>query len=144
MGNSEQTETTSTQKKPIARYEPGELDKTRKNLGEIDKIEAQKMMQRLGGEIGIEKSVQFDPKSMPRKDRVYVSKRVNNGPPNSSSISATTNTQNHKKQTTKIKQLPTLTSKEKNAMEDVLISTSIKTKNNFIISLLNKVLNRED
>ena len=41
-------------KKPVARYEPGELERTRKNLGNIDKEEALKMIKTLGGEIGVE------------------------------------------------------------------------------------------
>ena len=37
-------------KKPAAIYEPGELERTRKNLGNIDKDEALKMIKTLGGE----------------------------------------------------------------------------------------------
>jgi len=37
-------------------YEPGELDKTRTNLGELSREEAKKMREKLGGEIGYEKT----------------------------------------------------------------------------------------
>jgi len=42
-------------KKPPERYSPGELERTRKNLGPISRQEAKKYANRLGGEIGIEK-----------------------------------------------------------------------------------------
>ncbi len=42
--------------KKTARYEPGELEKVRKNLGELDPIESQRMANLLGGEVGVEKS----------------------------------------------------------------------------------------
>ena len=42
-------------KKPQAKYEPGELQKTRENIGDIEREEAEVMMKRLGGEIGVEK-----------------------------------------------------------------------------------------
>ena len=36
-------------KKPQAKYEPGELQKTRENIGDIAREEAEVMMKRLGG-----------------------------------------------------------------------------------------------
>jgi len=41
--------------KPKAVYEPGELGKVRKKLGDIDETEAKRMAQILGGEVGTEK-----------------------------------------------------------------------------------------
>ena len=46
--------------KPKAIYEPGELDKVRKNLGDISPEEAKRVASVLGGEIGIEKTPQYD------------------------------------------------------------------------------------
>jgi hypothetical protein len=46
--------------KPKAIYEPGELDKVRKNLGDISPEEAMRVANVLGGEIGIEKTPQYD------------------------------------------------------------------------------------
>jgi hypothetical protein len=43
-------------KQPKSIYAPGELDKVRQNLGELDKDEAKKMADILGGEIGWERS----------------------------------------------------------------------------------------
>ncbi|MCA1949765.1 MAG: hypothetical protein LDL24_04290 [Treponema sp.] len=42
-------------KKPKAIYEPGELERTRKRLGDLDPEEARAIAEKLGGEIGIEK-----------------------------------------------------------------------------------------
>ena len=53
-------------KKPLYRYEPGELDKTRKNLGFVEAEEAKKMVGVLGGEIGLEKSAPVDEKAIRR------------------------------------------------------------------------------
>ena len=45
--------------KPKAVYEPGELDKTRKNIGEISPEEAMAIAKKLGGKIGVEKTQDF-------------------------------------------------------------------------------------
>ena len=42
--------------RPPARYEPGELDRTRKNLGRLTPEEAKKMTSLLGGDLGVEKA----------------------------------------------------------------------------------------
>lgn len=46
--------------KPKAIYQPGELDKTRRNLGNIDPQEAMRVASILGGEIGVEKEPQYE------------------------------------------------------------------------------------
>ena len=43
-------------KRPKAVYEPGELDRVRGKLGNIDQAEAKRMVQLLGGEVGTEKN----------------------------------------------------------------------------------------
>ncbi|AEJ20924.1 hypothetical protein [Gracilinema caldarium] len=43
-------------KRPKAIYEPGELEQTRQRLGDLDPEEARAIAEKLGGEIGIEKS----------------------------------------------------------------------------------------
>jgi hypothetical protein len=48
-------------KKPSAIYEPGELEKVRGRLGPVDESEARLIAQKLGGEIGTEKSVVTPP-----------------------------------------------------------------------------------
>jgi len=48
-------------KKPSAVYEPGELERVRGRLGHVDEDEARRIAQRLGGEVGTEKSVVTPP-----------------------------------------------------------------------------------
>ena len=48
-------------KKPSAIYEPGELEKVRGRLGHVDEDEARRIAQKLGGEVGTEKSVVTPP-----------------------------------------------------------------------------------
>jgi len=43
-------------KKPAAVYEPGELDRVRRNLGDLDPNEAKRIASLLGGEVGVEKA----------------------------------------------------------------------------------------
>lgn len=45
-------------KKPNAVYEPGELDRVRKQLGNLDPEEARRIAEKLGGEVGTEKAAQ--------------------------------------------------------------------------------------
>ncbi|MDR2363079.1 MAG: hypothetical protein LBD65_01510, partial [Spirochaetaceae bacterium] len=51
--------------KKNAIYAPGELDRLRKKLGNIDAEEAKRVAQILGGEVGIERSE--DPKPIPKR-----------------------------------------------------------------------------
>jgi hypothetical protein len=53
-----------TPKKPQAKYEPGELEKTRQRLGKLDREESLRIAQLLGGEIGIEKSPEINTKDI--------------------------------------------------------------------------------
>lgn len=53
-------------------WEPGTLDATRKNIGPIDKEEAARMTQILGGEIKMEKSAPVDYSAFPPKERSYI------------------------------------------------------------------------
>jgi len=48
-------------KKPSAVYEPGELEKVRGRLGPVDENEARRIAQKLGGEVGTERSVVTPP-----------------------------------------------------------------------------------
>ena len=55
------------EKKPKARYEPGELDEVRGRLGEIDAQEARRMAKILGGEVGRERTA--GPADAPERTR---------------------------------------------------------------------------
>ncbi|MCW8966562.1 MAG: hypothetical protein OQK82_07745, partial [Candidatus Pacearchaeota archaeon] len=59
-------------KKTKIKYAPGELTKTRKNIGSISEDEAHKMAKKLGGEIGVEvDSEDITHKYKKLKDRSY-------------------------------------------------------------------------
>lgn len=53
-----------TPKKPQAKYEPGELEKTRQRLGTLDREESLRIAKLLGGEIGTEKSREINTKDI--------------------------------------------------------------------------------
>jgi hypothetical protein len=73
-------------KHPPAIYEPGELDRVRQKLGELDRDEARRMASVLGGEVGVEKKpvaprptgrhetveVTVDGRSSPRSPRRHI------------------------------------------------------------------------
>ena len=61
----------SSQRKVEQSWEPGTLDNTRKNIGIIDKEEAARMIQVLGGEIMMEKSAPIDYSALPKREVHY-------------------------------------------------------------------------
>lgn len=70
--------------RPPERYEPGELDRTRNNLGELSREEARKMQERLGGEVGAEKTsraVESKYEKLKYQNRPEADKTVRNVPP---------------------------------------------------------------
>ena len=127
-------------KKPVARYEPGELERTRKNLGNIDKEEALKMIKTLGGEIGVEKSAPIDVSKMPKKPKIYGSRMVDSRP-------LTSEFEANNQQTKKAPQIysiPVIEQRVRSAMDDLMIDYGIKTKPNLITAFINWALNRKD
>lgn len=125
-------------KKPVARYEPGELERTRKNLGNIDKEEALRMIKTLGGEIGVEKSAPIDMSKMPKKPKIYGSRMVDSRP-----ISRETEVikPQNKKQ---IYSLPEIDQRVRSNMDEIMIEQGIKVKPNFLTAFINWALNRKD
>ena len=123
--------------RPEAKWEPGTLDNTRRNIGPIDEDEAKKMMQKLGGEVFAEKSVPIDYSALP-KAREY-SKRVVGR--SASSVAAQTAKAPTipaggkvgfapKEKPTRIGSLPELTSKERHLMDRIMMSEDYKIKTN--------------
>lgn len=143
--------------RPKAIYEPGELEKTRRNLGILDAAEAQELMKKLGGEIGVEKSVAFDESKMPSRNRTYVSRRSSSGSSSSSSSSSSNYSSDSssssrsssdyasgKKKNASKDVLPNLSSKIRQAMDEILVMHRIKPKLGFFSQLINRALNRGD
>ena len=123
--------------RPEAKWEPGTLDNTRRNIGPIDEDEAKKMMKKLGGEVFAEKSAPIDYSALP-KAREY-SKRVV-GRSASSVASQTAKTTSipaggkigfaAKEKPAKYGSLPELTSKERHLMDRIMMSEDYKIKTN--------------
>ena len=123
--------------RPEAKWEPGTLDNTRRNIGPIDEDEAKKMMKKLGGEVFAEKSAPIDYSSLP-KTKEY-SKRVV-GRSASSIASQTAKTAipaggkvgfATKEKPTHLGSLPELTSKERALMDRIMMSEDYKIKPNY-------------
>jgi len=148
-------------KRPKAIYEPGELEKTRRNLGILDAAEAQELMKKLGGEIGVEKSASFDESKLPSRTRTYVSRRSSSGSSSSSSssgssgssYSSSSNADSRmasyeaaaaKKKESSRDALPALSSKIRQAMDEILVMHRIKPKLGFFSQLFNRAFNRGD
>ncbi|MCQ2612957.1 MAG: hypothetical protein MJ183_05065 [Treponemataceae bacterium] len=149
----------SAPKKPVARYEPGELERTRQNLGILDPEEAKQMIKTLGGEIGIEKSKPIDESALPKRDRVYVSRRssgnsAGSGSAGSGSGSSSSDDRSASasfsagaagsKPVKKQFSLPSVSAKTKADMDEVMIAYRIKQKYGFFAMILNRALNRTD
>ena len=125
--------------KPEAKWEPGTLDNTRRNIGPIDEAEAKRMMQKLGGEVFTEKSAPIDYSALP-KAREY-SKRVVGR--SASSVSSQTAKSSAsipaggkvgfatKEKPTRIGSLPELTAKERALMDRIMMSEDYKIKPNY-------------
>ncbi len=130
-------------KKKQARYEPGELDKVRKNLGELDPLESQRMASILGGEVGVEKSAPISEASMKKltsNKRQYISTKNNSVNDNIKYDEEKTNSE-HLLDAQR-KTIPLLTKEEKRLFYRLLTSSEYRisqksTLLRFILSLGN-------
>ena len=125
--------------KPEAKWEPGTLDNTRRNIGPIDEDEAKKMMKKLGGEVFAEKSAPIDYSALPRAKEY--SKRVVGRSASSVASQAQKSSSNAtvsgktgyavKEKPTRLGSLPELTSKERALMDRIMMSEDYKIKTNY-------------
>ena len=128
-------------KQPLYRYEPGELDKTRKNIGEIDKEEAAKMTKILGGEIGLEKSAPVDENALKKVRTARMMRTGERRTPRYREPPVVQKTENSTKepeteekvQTTpkqKKESLPVISTKERAKIEKLMMSPDYRIKQN--------------
>ncbi|MBE6344721.1 MAG: hypothetical protein E7063_03385 [Spirochaetaceae bacterium] len=128
-------------KQPLYRYEPGELDKTRKNIGEIDKEEAAKMTKILGGEIGLEKSAPVDENALKKVRTARMMRTGERRTPRYREPPVVQKTENttkepeteEKVQTTpkqKKESLPVISTKERAKIEKLMMSPDYRIKQN--------------
>lgn len=134
-------------KKPEAKWAPGTLDQTRKNIGPIDEEEAKKMMKKLGGEVFAEKSAPIDYSAFPRakeyarkvvvgKSASALASEIASGKSNVGSGSASKNGDKYgyavkENRAHNLFNLPELSSKERNLMDRIMMSDDYKIKPNF-------------
>lgn len=115
-------------------WEPGTLDRTRKNIGVLTEEEAKRMTKILGGEILQEKSAPVDYKALPNY-QVYAKKAVGKSANSGSQSSASIQTTVEKKQEFK---LPNINSKENQLFEKLMMDDEYKIKTSY--GLFNFVL----
>ncbi len=130
--------------RPQAKWEPGTLDKTRQNIGNISKEEAARMTKVLGGEIFVEKSKPINYDSLPKKAPSYahrssgrsasdvaaISARNRSSSGGSSSFSSGEQEEAPVKKKTSADGLPSIPSKEASLMDKLMMSDDYKIKQN--------------
>lgn len=125
--------------KPKAVWEPGTLDATRKNIGAIDKEEAERMTKVLGGEIMTEKAVPIDYSKLPKRapsHRVVRPTNVSAAASKSSSGGTASGASNPtfaepKKKVTRAANLPTISSKDNAKIDKLMMSDAFAIKPNY-------------
>ena len=136
-----------SQKQPVYRYEPGELEKTRKNIGTLDQAEAEKMTKILGGEIGYEKSVPVNEETLKKVRAAQRSREIRTSTDTTSPVqrqqqiepkqqAAPSSAGNGiKEEQAKSARnggtLPALTSKERSKMNKLMMSPDYRIKQNY-------------
>lgn len=131
-------------KKPEAKWEPGTLDQTRKNIGPIDETEAKEMMKKLGGEIFTEKSAPIDYSAFP-KSKEYAHRVVGKSASSVASEIASREAEGgdsekkgnkygyavREKRANNFYNLPQISNKEKSLMDRIMMSEDYKIKPNY-------------
>lgn len=116
------------------------MDATRKNIGAIDKEEAERMTKVLGGEIMTEKSVPIDYSKLPKRapsHRVVRPTNVSASANKSSSSSGTASSASNptfaepKKKVTRAANLPTISSKDNAKIDKLMMSDAFAIKPNY-------------
>lgn len=125
----------SDEQRRTADWAPGTLDKTRKNIGDISKSEAEAMAKKLGGEVMYEKSAPstLTGTSHSKGAIVRSSPMVNNGPSNSSSSSGTNSSSPATSSSSKTSNytLPVIPKKMNSLIDKVMMSPEYKIKQNY-------------
>ncbi len=129
--------------KPKAVWEPGTLDATRKNIGEIDKEEAAYMTKILGGEIMTEKSVPIDYSKLPKRApsrRVVRATNISNSASRNSSANASfasseknspSGGESKPQKITKAANLPSISAKDNQKIDHLMMSEQYAIKPNY-------------
>ena len=120
------------QGRPAAKYEPGTLDQTRKNIGAIDAEEARRMTKILGGEIYTEKSAPIDASSMPkRKNSGYIHRAAKSAPAAAAATAASAKASAEKKERSSASSLPTISNDVRILIDKLMMSNEYRIKPNY-------------
>lgn len=139
----------SSQRKVEQSWEPGTLDNTRKNIGIIDKEEAARMIQVLGGEIMMEKSAPIDYSALPKREVHYSHRASGRSSSDVASLSSKNDSDSSSEKSSEKKankagfavnkskasrwddSLPEIPAKEKNLMDKLMMSDDYRLKSNY-------------
>ena len=127
--------------RPQAKWEPGTLDKTRQNIGNISKEEAARMTKVLGGEIFVEKSKPIDYNALPKKSSTYTHRTSGKSAGDVAAMTARSRSsggssageekEEAPKKKTSADGLPSIPSKEAALMDKLMMSDDYKIKPNY-------------
>ncbi len=118
------------QSKPKAIYKPGELEKTRQNIGMVSKEEAMKIAQRLGGEVGVEKSVDTSD-ALNKRKRTFAHKKDSVQTNTKQAASVAPPNPIIQQKTKARTSLPYMHSKEKSLIDKLMASPEYHIKPNY-------------
>ncbi|MDR3284532.1 MAG: hypothetical protein LBS97_05080 [Treponema sp.] len=120
------------QKRPQARYAPGELKKIRENLGNITPEEAKALTKKLGGEIGIEKSDSAHGGMIQRGSIMPVKKKDTQQPKDAApGLSASDSKPGPVSSVSSLYSLPKIDQAERIKMDILMLSRNYRIKLNF-------------
>lgn len=118
--------------RPTAKYEPGTLDKTRKNLGELDEAEARRMAKVLGGEVFTEKAAPTHPAQASKSARRtgYINRQSRQQTADTRTTTAQAKTVTEKPRTQTLS-LPNVSNDVRNLIDKLMMSSEYKIKPNY-------------
>jgi hypothetical protein len=121
-------------KKPQAVYQPGELARTRENLGVLSAEEAKNLAKKLGGVVGVEKTAPVDTEALKKIKKQQPIARPGGkgaGSKGAKQQSASSASQTPPRVVTRRELLPRLTQREKNKMDSLMMSSEYQIKQDF-------------
>ncbi len=112
--------------KKTADWEPGTLDKTRKNIGEISKEEAATMSKKLGGEVMYERTMNHSNSNSNKTGRIVRNTTSSGGAANKPVAQESFVPKKHMRE-----DLPVISKKVNNAIDHLMMSPEYKIKPNY-------------
>lgn len=114
-----------------ANWEPGTLDKTRKNIGDISESDAAAMAKKLGGQVMYEKSSTSASPSQNKAGRIVRQTSSSSGSSSSSAGSSSSSENSGQKKRYQREQLPNVSKKVATMIDKLMMSPEYKIKPNY-------------